>query len=288
VTPTRRTTPSATRTPLPPGARSPTELKYRLIDQFGNIFYCDPDLYPIAHEVSPEELDRHFAEIQNDTEVFQTVLRHTGLVGVTTFSLGQKQIVYAEYKRLRAIILQPLGAQYQFSLRTSEDKNRGFAVEGFISASGAITLTNRQPSFNTCPICLSAGTRIDTPEGITRVEDVRAGLAVWTVDRGGLRYSAVVVKTVKRQVPPASQLLHLTLDDGRELIASPAHPTTDGRVLGSFWRGDMLDGAQVITADLIPSEATATYDILPSGETGAYWANGILVGSTLKSFPGSK
>ena len=31
----------------------------------------------------------------------------------------------------------------------------------------------------------------------------------------------------------------------------------------------------------IRSTTGATYDVLPSGETGFYWANGVLLGSTL-------
>jgi hypothetical protein len=34
--------------------------------------------------------------------------------------------------------------------------------------------------------------------------------------------------------------------------------------------------------DWVQSTASMTFDILPAGSTGTYWANGILVGSTLK------
>ena len=36
-------------TPVPSGrALTTAELKIRLIDQFGPLWYCDPDLYPVA------------------------------------------------------------------------------------------------------------------------------------------------------------------------------------------------------------------------------------------------
>jgi len=46
--------------------------------------------------------------------------------------------------------------------------------------------------------------------------------------------------------------------------------------------GDRYDGAVVIGVDLIPYAGGATFDVLPAGATGAYWANGVLLGSTLR------
>jgi hypothetical protein len=45
--------------------------------------------------------------------------------------------------------------------------------------------------------------------------------------------------------------------------------------------GDELDNAAVTTADLILYNGEFTYDLLPAGDTGTYWANGILLKSTL-------
>src|SRR5262249_59637138 len=67
----------------------------------------------------------------------------------------------------------------------------------------------------------------------------------------------------------------------REVFASPGHPTADGRTLAQLQPGDALDGARVLSAKRIRYADEYTYDILPSGGTGAYWANGILLGSTL-------
>src|SRR5437016_6105236 len=42
-------TPAPSRTPSPaPGGLSQAQLKYRLIDQFGRLLFCDPDYYPVA------------------------------------------------------------------------------------------------------------------------------------------------------------------------------------------------------------------------------------------------
>jgi hypothetical protein len=76
-------------------------------------------------------------------------------------------------------------------------------------------------------------------------------------------------------------MVHLVLADGRELLASPGHRTADGRQLGSLARGDSLDGSTITTWELVPYSGDHTYDLLPAGETGTYWANGILLSSTL-------
>jgi len=41
------------------------------------------------------------------------------------------------------------------------------------------------------------------------------------------------------------------------------------------------DGATIASIGWVQSTAPATYDLLPAGTTGDYWANGILIGSTL-------
>jgi hypothetical protein len=76
-------------------------------------------------------------------------------------------------------------------------------------------------------------------------------------------------------------VIELRLDDGRVLRASAGHPTADGRTLGALAVGDVVDGAHVVSVERVPYTATETYDILPAGETGFYWADGILMGSTL-------
>jgi len=77
------------------------------------------------------------------------------------------------------------------------------------------------------------------------------------------------------------RIAHIVLDDGRQLRVSAGHPTADGRTFGDLGPGDLLDGAHVVSLELVPYGNPETYDILPAGETGYYWANGILMGSTL-------
>ena len=132
-----------------------------------------------------------------------------------------------------------------------------------------------------CPVCLSSGTLIDTPFGAVLVTGLEIGMPVWTTDKAGNRVSGVVTKTSIVPVSSTHQVVHLVLDDGREVFVSPGHPTIDGRMVGDLVANDLYNDTRIITATLILYNNTATYDILPSGETGFYWANGILLDSTL-------
>jgi hypothetical protein len=77
-------------------------------------------------------------------------------------------------------------------------------------------------------------------------------------------------------------ILRLTLSDGRVVEASPGHPTVTGRPVGDLAPGDLLDGSWVSTIEERPYSG-ATWDLLPAGSTGAYWANDVLFGSTLRT-----
>lgn len=132
-----------------------------------------------------------------------------------------------------------------------------------------------------CPICLAGNTLIDTPSGSMSVKDLQIGMPIWTIDKAGHRVSGVVQKTSRVPVLSTHQMVHLVLDDGRELFVSPGHPTIDERNVGDLAPGDLYNGTSVVNTERVPYGEGATYDILPSGETGFYWANGILLDSTL-------
>jgi hypothetical protein len=132
-------------------------------------------------------------------------------------------------------------------------------------------------------VCLSAGTLIDTPNGAIAVENLKVGDAVWTQDSNGLRVASTILKTSKVPVPQGHIFVHVVLQTGRELWASPGHPTADGRFIGDLVVGDYLNGTLITKIENLASNQPYTYDLLPAGDTGYYWANGILIGSTLKN-----
>ncbi len=191
--------------------------------------------------------------------------------------------IYREHKKLNAIFFQLVDDKYQFQIQTGAEGQQGTAITGMIDGSGLIDVLKREQGFPSCPICLAAGTLIDTPRGPIRVEDLREGDPVWTQDEAGGRVVASIVRTRHVRVPVTHQLIHILLADGRELWASPGHPTSDGRRLGDLEAGDILDGARIVQLDRVPYGQGLYFDILPSGATGYYWANGILMGSTLSS-----
>jgi hypothetical protein len=141
-------------------------------------------------------------------------------------------------------------------------------------ASATFTQNTLEPSY--CPICLSGDTLIDTPSGPVNVKEVRVGMEVWGLKDG--QREAVPVLKVGQAPSPQHQVVRLALEDGRQVEASPGHPLTDGRAVGDLRPGDEVDGSPVVSARLVAYGQPFTYDIL-AGE--GYWANGILLASTL-------
>lgn len=133
-----------------------------------------------------------------------------------------------------------------------------------------------------CPICLASNTRISTPLGEVSVKDVTAGMKVYSVDKKGQKIISEVIKVSSSEVSSAHQVVHLVLTDGRELWVSPDHPAANGFKVGQLMQGEPYDGSVIQKATLVSYWDNKTYDLLPDSETGYYFANGILMGSTLK------
>jgi hypothetical protein len=260
---------------------SPTELKYRVLDFFPNQFFCDPDVYPVARADEAELARQHLPELQANPEEFQAILKRKGLSGSRTFTDEQTLLIYREHKKLGAFHFEPADGNYHFQLQIREGKQQGFLIKGFVDSSGSVTVQEREPSLATCPVCLAPQTQIATPKGPVAVADLRVGDPVWTADASGVRLAATIVKTVRVPVPPSHRMVHVVLEDGRELWISPGHPTVDERSITDLRTGDFLSGGRIIRIAEGAYQQPATYDLLPSGRTGYYWANGILIGSTL-------
>ncbi len=271
-------------TPIPTlavDALSPTELKYRLLEEFPDFFFCDPDEYPVARDDETALAIERFPEIQANAEEFQAILKYNNMAGLNEFNDEQKLLIYREHKKLAAIPFEVSGGQYKFQFQTADSSGRGTFITGLIDKNGTISIQDRTSTIATCPICLAANTQIDTPNGLVAVQDLRVGDVVWTADASGQRVAAPVLATTRVPAPASHVMIHLVLDNGRELWASPGHPTTDGRTMNDLQPDDLLDGARVILSERIPYAHPSTFDLLPAGETGFYWANGILIGSTL-------
>ncbi len=276
---------SPTLLPALPAGLGPTELKYRVLDEFPDFFFCDPDFYPIAREDEMVLARQRFPELQANQEEFEAILNHNGLRGRTTFTDGQRLLIYRDYKKVNAIYFDLIGDKYQFQIQTGSEGGQGAIITATVDGDGSIDILQRDQGFPACPICLAQGTHIDTPRGPAAVENLSIGDQVWTMNEAGERVSATVLKIGSVRVPTDHQMIHVILSDGRELWASAGHPNGDGRTLGELKMDDILDGAKIIHLERVPYSGTATFDLLPSGTTGSYWANGILMGST---FPTEK
>lgn len=261
---------------------SPWQLRYRLMDALGELFYCDPDYYPVARGDEAQLAIERFPEIQQDSARFAAILEHLGWQDRTQFSDDDKLTIYRESKKLNAIYLDPVDDRYAFRISVNENAGHAHVMSGDVDVHGRIVVRKQELGIATCPICLPGDAAIATPDGDIAVRNVRKGMVVWSSDHRGQRIAVTVVKTRAVPVAKGHLLTRVGLSDGREVIASPAHPTADGRTLGELIAGDELDGARVVVVKAFASREPATYDLLPASPTGAYWANGVLIGSTLQ------
>ena len=279
--PAARTARPATPIPTLAAALGPTELKYRLLDEYPDFFFCDRDFYPVARADELDLARQHFPELEANAEEFEAILAHNGLVGLASFTDDQELLIYRDHKKLAAIPLELAANGYQFELTIADQNRQGYSIKGLIDGRGQITVQQKTPAIATCPICRAAQTLIDTPRGAVFVEDLKQGDLVWTQTDAGERVAAPVLQLVRVPVPATHEMIHVVLSDRRELWASPGHPTVDGRRLGDLASGDILDGTRIERAERVLYNQSATYDLLPAGATGFYWANGILLASTL-------
>ena len=260
------------------------QLKFAVIDSVGKPVYCDPDFYPIAR-LGGEEANAisTYPQIKADAETHAAIVAHEHLPS-GDLTDAQKLAVYRAWKLLRVVALSQNGAEYSFQYRV-QSKTGSAAYEmvtGTVRVDGVVSVSSQVASGPPpCPICLAGSTLIATPAGAVRVTDVRVGMIVWTQAADGSRVAAPVVEIGSMEAPSGHRMVHLALADGRELMVSPGHRTAAGRAVGSLRVGDVVDGSTVTRWELVPYVDGKTYDLLPAGATGRYWANGILLSSTL-------
>ncbi len=106
---------------------------------------------------------------------------------------------------------------------------------------------------------------------------------VYSLHRGQL--TAVPLVGTQRILVQNHRVVRLDFEGGARIEMSAGHPTADGRGFGALRAGQEVDGVRLASVRVIPYKHDATYDILPQSDTGAYFASGILVGSTMKATP---
>jgi Hint domain len=284
--------PSAIPTDVPSGSvptASPmpvADLAYVLLDQFGAPDWCDPDFYPLAREDEETLAQEHLADMRADGATFAAIEQHLGIDAAAALTTDQVVAIYRDWKVItKALHLEPAGDAWSFDYVAQTGTPQEPAdthVAGSISGAGAVDVTTSEPAYRpSCPICLVRGTLIATPAGPLAVDTLHVGMPVWTLDASGARVAATIIQVGSTPVPATHQVVQLVLADGRAVEASPGHPLADGRLIGSLRAGDAVDGSEVVGAVLIPYGGGATFDLLPSGPSGTYWAGGIPLRSTL-------
>jgi len=257
------------------------ELKFKVMDSVGKPVYCDPDFYPVARPGGEEaNATAQYPAIRAQAGLYTAIIAHEHLPS-GDLSNAQKLTLYRAYKLMQALTLTQSGNDYAFEFRAQSQTSIEL-VKGTVRIDGVVRVASKTASGPPpCPICLAANTLIATPDGAVRVTDIQPGMLVWTASGDGRRVAAAVLEVGSTPVPAGHVMVRLTLADGRELLASPGHRTADGRQLGSLAVGDVVDGSAVTLWQEVPYTGDRTYDLLPAGPTGTYWANGIHLSSTL-------
>lgn len=124
-----------------------------------------------------------------------------------------------------------------------------------------------------------------TPDGEVEIATLQPGARILTVDEAGRRVPATVLHAASTLAGSAHRVARVNLSDGRVVVGSPGHPRPGG-TLGDLREGDVLDGARVTRAQRVPLAGERTWDVLPSGSTGLYIIDGVVLRSSFAHPPG--
>ena len=278
-------TPAPTIPPVGGGPLNTGQLRLMLINHFGPLWYCDPDVYPVSHGTEQERAIERFAEMRAEGEMYRAVAADLDIDVKGALTDAQKLAIYRVWKVALAVQLDPVGEgiyRFDYLAEPVGGAAEGRRSAGRINAKGLIEVEQQAAAGEPiCPICLARGTRIDTPDGPVAVEALRIGDPIWTMDADGRRVPGTVIALGSTAAPANHRVIHLTLADGRSVTASPGHPLADGRELGTLMVGDVIDGSRIVALESLPYGGGETFDLVASGATGAYYADGIALGSTL-------
>lgn len=276
-------TPGSSASPSPSGRRLPIpELKLLVVKAIGGMRYlCGP---PVVRIPTHEELVTEIKDLSRSRPAdVAAILHHLHLVG-TDLSDDDRERILSAANTITWSFSGRDGAAYRFDLTVRPLSSPGPVTwaSGTVDPSGTVRVDFvKRNLFVPCPVCLAANTRIATPGGFVRVQDVRVGMTVWSTDRDGRRMRATVTGVGSTPVPLTHEMVRLVLADGRSVLVSPGHPTPDGSPVGELRSGSAFDGSTVVSTRRVPYSGGFTFDLLPSGPTGTYFANGVLLGSTL-------
>jgi hypothetical protein len=265
---------------LPFVPRSVADLKFSVIDTVGEPLVCtgwgspNPRFNPYGE----------YPRMLSDAPTYTAIIRRERLAPIPLTN-DQTVAVYRDWLKLNAVRLSWDGSAYDFAMFPGPTPSEALRNEmvGKIDVMGHVYDVHQSSAMGACPICLAAGAVISTPSGPIPVSKIAVGMHVWSAAADGRLVDAVVLETTSRLAAPGSELIHVVLADGRQVTASPPHEIADGRPLGSLRVGDEIQGVAIKQLDAVDDSFGFTYDLLPSGATGEYWADGILMRTTLNT-----
>jgi hypothetical protein len=133
--------------------------------------------------------------------------------------------------------------------------------------------------------CLPASAQITTSNGTISIDLLKQGDKVITVTANGEQVEMPIKIVNKVEVLNDHKMLVIELADGRKLQVTAGHPSNiPSKNLGDLKEGEKWNGSTIHKISEINYTEKYTYDILPEGETGYYFVNGILIGSTLTNY----
>src|SRR6266542_4050928 len=98
----------ASPTPSPsPQALTMPQLKYRVMDQLGRPWFCDPDFFPLGRGDEGQRAQEKLPEIQKDAETFTAIVVHLKLASTPPYTADEQLAIYREWKTLNFLQLQP-------------------------------------------------------------------------------------------------------------------------------------------------------------------------------------
>jgi len=127
--------------------------------------------------------------------------------------------------------------------------------------------------------CTAADTPVATPTGDRAIAELRPGDLVYSVHDRQIR--AVPILRTNRVPVENHRMLRVRFASGSVIEMSPGHPTAEQVPIASLSVGQELAGECVVGIASVPYTQPYTYDILPASDSGSYFADGVLVGSTL-------
>ena len=142
--------------------------------------------------------------------------------------------------------------------------------------------------------CMPNTIRILTSQGEKQIDNIQIGDSVYTFNNNDGKILAPIIQVNKIPVHCGYTMIKITLENGKSIQASLNHPIPIERnyasssgnqyevlLFSDIKKGDHIGNSIVVSIEFVNYNGGFTYDILPAGESGYYWADGVLVGSTL-------